>query len=167
MNLVGFHGGIRRGAGGRYGHSSSNSLSTSLFRLFDFRLPFYNLMGNAGKLYFSWSSFTSFDGLSGNTAMIRTSTLTRFIGGKKITTKNKYNVYLVRSSDTVTFLLIIFLIFPLSCFLQNLWEGKRNDNIINCFTFVSSFLRIQGNFPVDYILYFIQYSLIWQKFINW
>jgi len=87
---VGFHGGgPRRDAGGRHDHS--NSLSTSFFGPFGFgfRLPFNGLMENASAAgnFTSFGTFTSFDGTSGNTAVKRTSTSTRFIDGKKITTK--------------------------------------------------------------------------------
>lgn len=91
LNL-GFHGGgPRRGAAGRHGHSTNNSLSTSFFGPFGFgfRLPFDNLMENAGPAgnFTSFGTFTSFDGMSGGSAVKRTSTSTRFIDGKKITTK--------------------------------------------------------------------------------
>ncbi|XP_012214575.1 dnaJ homolog subfamily B member 6-B isoform X1 [Linepithema humile] len=90
-----FHdGGLRRNAGARHGHPTSNSLSTSFFGPFgfDFRLPFDGLMENAGTAgnFTSFGSFASFDGASGGTAVKRTSTSTRFIDGKKITTKKVY-----------------------------------------------------------------------------
>jgi len=46
-------------------------------------------MENAGAAgnFTSFGTFTSFDGTSGGTAVKRTSTSTRFIDGKKITTK--------------------------------------------------------------------------------
>lgn len=91
LNYAGFHGGgSRRGGAGRHGHPANNSLSTSFFGPFGFgfRLPF-DLMDNAGAAanFTSFNTFTSFDGASGGTAMKRTSTSTRFIDGKKITTK--------------------------------------------------------------------------------
>ncbi|KAL6254216.1 hypothetical protein P5V15_014836 [Pogonomyrmex californicus] len=94
--FAGFHGGgSRRGAGGRHGHSTNNSLSTSFFGPFGFgfRLPFDDLMGNAsaaGNFTSFGTSFTSFDGMGGGAAVKRTSTSTRFIDGKKITTKKVY-----------------------------------------------------------------------------
>lgn len=92
LNFAGFHGGGRRRcAEGRPGHSTNNSLSTSFFGPFGFgfRLPFDDLMENAGAAgnFTSFGTFTSFDGMSGGTAVKRTSTSTRFIDGKKITTK--------------------------------------------------------------------------------
>ncbi|KAG5308967.1 DNJ6B protein, partial [Pseudoatta argentina] len=94
-NFAGFHGGgSRRGVGGRHDHSTSNSLSTSFFGPFGFgfRLPFNDLMENAGAAgnFTSFGTFTSFDGTSGGSAVKRTSTSTRFIDGKKITTKKVY-----------------------------------------------------------------------------
>ncbi|XP_071650918.1 dnaJ homolog subfamily B member 6 isoform X2 [Temnothorax longispinosus] len=93
--FAGFHGGgPRRNAGGRHGHSANNSLSTSFFGPFGFgfRLPFNDLMENAGTAgnFASFGTFTSFDGMSGGTAVKRTSTSTRFIDGKKITTKKVF-----------------------------------------------------------------------------
>ncbi|KAL0100612.1 hypothetical protein PUN28_019187 [Cardiocondyla obscurior] len=93
--FAGFHGGgPRRNVGGRHGHSANNSLSTSFFGPFEFglRLPFNNLMENATNpgSFTSFNSFTSFDGMSGGAAVKRTSTSTRFIDGKKITTKKVY-----------------------------------------------------------------------------
>ncbi|XP_039308289.1 dnaJ homolog subfamily B member 6-B isoform X1 [Solenopsis invicta] len=92
--FAGFHGGGRRGTGGRHGHSANNSLSTSFLGPFGFgfRFPFDDLMGNpsvAGN-FTSFGSVTSFDGMSGGGAVKRTSTSTRFIDGKKITTKKVY-----------------------------------------------------------------------------
>ncbi|KAL6436291.1 hypothetical protein ACFW04_004684 [Cataglyphis niger] len=91
--FAGFHG-PRRGGTGRHGHPTSNSLSTSFFGPFGFgfRLPFDNLMENAGGAgnFTSFGTFTSFDGASGGAAVKRTSTSTRFIDGKKITTKKVY-----------------------------------------------------------------------------
>ncbi|XP_032678470.1 dnaJ homolog subfamily B member 6-like isoform X2 [Odontomachus brunneus] len=91
----GFHGGSsRRGGANRHNYSTSNSLSTSFFGPFGFgfRLPFDDLLENAGAPtnFTSFGTFTSFDGMSGGTSMKRTSTSTRFIDGKKITTKKVY-----------------------------------------------------------------------------
>ncbi|GAB1864740.1 DnaJ-like protein subfamily B member 6 [Camponotus japonicus] len=93
--FAGFHGSSRRGPTGRHGHPASNSLSTSFFGPFGFgfRLPFDNLMentGGAGANFTSFNTFTSFDGASGGSAVKRTSTSTRFINGKKITTKKVF-----------------------------------------------------------------------------
>ncbi|XP_011265016.1 dnaJ homolog subfamily B member 6-B isoform X1 [Camponotus floridanus] len=93
--FAGFHGSSRRGPTGRHGHPASNSLSTSFFGPFGFgfRLPFDNLMENtgaAGANFTSFNTFTSFDGASGGAAVKRTSTSTRFINGKKITTKKVF-----------------------------------------------------------------------------
>ncbi|XP_018059037.1 PREDICTED: dnaJ homolog subfamily B member 6-like isoform X2 [Atta colombica] len=92
--FAGFHGGGSRRGVGRHDHSTSNSLSTSFFGPFGFgfRLPFNDLMENAGAAgnFTSFGTFTSFDGTSGGTAVKRTSTSTRFIDGKKITTKKVY-----------------------------------------------------------------------------
>ncbi|KAH0951983.1 hypothetical protein HN011_005166 [Eciton burchellii] len=92
--LAGFHGGSsRRNPTGRHGHSANNSLSTSFFGPFGFgfRLPF-DLMDNAGATgnFTSFNTFSSFDGASSGSAMKHTSTSTRFIDGKKITTKKVY-----------------------------------------------------------------------------
>lgn len=90
-NLAGLHGCSRRGATGRHGHSTNNSLSTSFFAPFgfSFRLPFDDLVENtsAAGNFTSFGTFTSFAGASGGAAVKRTSTSTRFIDGKKITTK--------------------------------------------------------------------------------
>ncbi|XP_018404470.1 PREDICTED: dnaJ homolog subfamily B member 6-like isoform X2 [Cyphomyrmex costatus] len=90
--FAGFHGGGSRR--GRHDHSTSNSLSTSFFGPFGFgfRLPFNDLMENAGAAgnFTSFGTFTSFDGTSDSSAIKRTSTSTRFIDGKKITTKKVY-----------------------------------------------------------------------------
>ncbi|XP_072752013.1 dnaJ homolog subfamily B member 6-B isoform X2 [Anoplolepis gracilipes] len=94
-DLFGFHGSSRRGTD-RHGHPTSNlsSLSTSFFGPFGFgfRLPFDNLMENASAAgnFTSFGTFASFDGASGGSAVKRTSTSTRFIDGKKITTKKVY-----------------------------------------------------------------------------
>ncbi|CAL1687745.1 unnamed protein product [Lasius platythorax] len=92
--FAGFHGCSRRGASGRHGHPTNNSLSTSFFGPFGFgfRLPFDNLMENTSTTgnFTSFGTFTSFDGASGGAAMKRTSTSTRFIDGKKITTKKVF-----------------------------------------------------------------------------
>lgn len=57
----------------------------------------------AGANFTSFNTFTSFDGASGGAAVKRTSTSTRFINGKKITTK-KYVWY-------CEFLMMILLFF--------------------------------------------------------
>ncbi|XP_014488462.1 PREDICTED: dnaJ homolog subfamily B member 6-like isoform X2 [Dinoponera quadriceps] len=91
----GFHGsGPRRGGANRHNYSTNNSLSTSFFGPFGFgfRLPFDDLLESAGTPtnFTSFGTFTSFDGMSGGTSMKRTSTSTRFINGKKITTKKVF-----------------------------------------------------------------------------
>lgn len=92
LNPAGFHGGCsRRGAANRHNHSTNNSLSTSFFGPFGigFRLPFDDLLDNAGTTgnFSSFGTFTSFGGSNAGTATKRTSTSTRFMNGKKITTK--------------------------------------------------------------------------------
>ncbi|KAK2579986.1 hypothetical protein KPH14_012245 [Odynerus spinipes] len=82
-----FGGGARRP--GRNG--SNNTLSTSLFGRLGFRSPFDFLEGGANCGFTSFSTFPSFDGTAGGGAAVkRTSTSTRFINGKKITTKKIY-----------------------------------------------------------------------------
>lgn len=89
---AGFHGGgPRRSGANRHNYSTNNTLSTSFFGPFGlgFRLPFDDLLENAAAPtnFTSFGTFTSFDGMAGGTSMKRTSTSTRFINGKKITTK--------------------------------------------------------------------------------
>ncbi|XP_033209436.1 dnaJ homolog subfamily B member 6-like [Belonocnema kinseyi] len=75
--------------GGRHSHPSNNSLSTSFFSPFA-PFGFGDLIGaggGGGPNFTSFSTFNNFGGPSGGTAMKRTSTSTRFINGKKITTK--------------------------------------------------------------------------------
>ncbi|XP_076236744.1 dnaJ homolog subfamily B member 6-B isoform X1 [Calliopsis andreniformis] len=75
----------------RHSHPSSNSISTSFFGPFGLGFsPFNNLFEGASGNFTSFNTFTSFDGTSGGGAVKRTSTSTRFINGKKITTKKVY-----------------------------------------------------------------------------
>ncbi|XP_053988132.1 dnaJ homolog subfamily B member 6-like isoform X2 [Hylaeus volcanicus] len=81
---VGFH---------RRSHPSSNSISTPFFNPFGIHFsPFTNIFEGGGNTFTSFNSFASFDGTSGGGggAMRRTNTSTRFINGKKITTKKIY-----------------------------------------------------------------------------
>jgi len=75
----------------RHSHPSSNTLSTSLFGPFGFGLGlgFDDMFGNAHGGTAQFTSFsTSFgSGGGGGPAVKRTSTSTRFMNGKKITTK--------------------------------------------------------------------------------
>ncbi|XP_035726512.1 dnaJ homolog subfamily B member 6-like isoform X2 [Vespa mandarinia] len=82
--------GVRRGPGR---NGSNNSLSTSLFGRLGFRSPFDQILqGSADCNFTSFSTFPGFDGTTGGSraAIKRTSTSTRFINGKKITTKKIY-----------------------------------------------------------------------------
>ncbi|XP_054007240.1 dnaJ homolog subfamily B member 6 isoform X2 [Hylaeus anthracinus] len=81
---VGFH---------RRSHPSSNSISTPFFNPFGIHFsPFTNIFEGGGNTFTSFNSFASFDGTSGGGggAVRRTNTSTRFINGKKITTKKIY-----------------------------------------------------------------------------
>lgn len=79
--------GAHRGSN-RHSHPSSNSISTSFFGPLGFGFsPFNNLFEGATGNFTSFNTFASFDGSSGGGAVKRTSTSTRFINGKKITTK--------------------------------------------------------------------------------
>ncbi|KAL2713162.1 dnaJ subfamily B member 6 isoform X1, partial [Vespula squamosa] len=82
--------GVRRGSSR---NGSNNSLSTSLFGRLGFRSPFDDVLEGAADCNFtSFSTFPGFDGTTGGggAAIKRTSTSTRFINGKKITTKKIY-----------------------------------------------------------------------------
>ncbi|XP_051176548.1 dnaJ homolog subfamily B member 6 isoform X2 [Leptopilina boulardi] len=75
--------------GSRHSHSSNNSLSTSFFSPFA-PFNFGNLIGNGGGgggNFTTFNSVNTFSGPSSGSSMKRTSTSTRFINGKKITTK--------------------------------------------------------------------------------
>lgn len=75
--------------GSRHSHSSNNSLSTpffSPFAPFDFG-GFISNGGGGGGNFTSFNSINTFSGPSTGSSMKRTSTSTRFINGKKITTK--------------------------------------------------------------------------------
>ncbi|XP_033337321.2 uncharacterized protein LOC117226767 isoform X1 [Megalopta genalis] len=90
-----FNGGFHR-----HSHPSSNSISTSLFTTFGPGFLPYNVFeGASGPIkYTSFDTFTNFDtsragsggGGGGGGAVKRTSTSTRFINGKKITTQKVY-----------------------------------------------------------------------------
>ncbi|XP_043670810.1 dnaJ homolog subfamily B member 6-like isoform X1 [Vespula pensylvanica] len=80
--------GVRRGPGR---NGSNNSLNTSLFGRLGFHSPFDDVFEGATYCnYTSFGTFTGFDGTTGGGAAIKTSTSTRFINGKKITTKKIY-----------------------------------------------------------------------------
>ncbi|KAF7396669.1 hypothetical protein HZH66_007531 [Vespula vulgaris] len=78
---------VRRGPGR---NGSNNSLNTSLFGHLGFHSPFDDVF--EGATYCNYTSFGTFPGFDGTTggAAIKTSTSTRFINGKKITTKKIY-----------------------------------------------------------------------------
>ncbi|CAK9817857.1 DnaJ homolog subfamily B member 6-B [Anthophora plagiata] len=79
--------GAHRGSN-RHSHPSGNSISTSFFGPLGFGFsPFNNLFEGATGNFTSFNTFASFDGSSGGSAVKRTNTSTRFINGKKITTK--------------------------------------------------------------------------------
>ncbi|XP_033355482.1 dnaJ homolog subfamily B member 6-B isoform X1 [Bombus vosnesenskii] len=85
--------GVRLGPN-RHSHPSSNSISTSFFgplgvSHFGFS-PFNNLFEGSSGNFTSFNAFTTFGGASGGGAVKRTSTSTRFINGKKITTKKVF-----------------------------------------------------------------------------
>ncbi|XP_017892973.1 dnaJ homolog subfamily B member 6-like isoform X2 [Ceratina calcarata] len=74
--------------GSRHSHPTSNSISTSFFSPFGFGFsPFNNLFEGASGNFTSFNTFTSFGGSNVGGAVRRTSTSTRFINGKKITTE--------------------------------------------------------------------------------
>ncbi|XP_043494356.1 dnaJ homolog subfamily B member 6-like isoform X3 [Polistes fuscatus] len=76
----------RRGQGSI---GTNNSLSTSLFGRLGIHSPFYNPL--SGMEFTEFNSFPSFDVTASHGAAVkRTSTSTRFINGKKITTKKIY-----------------------------------------------------------------------------
>ncbi|KAI4479859.1 PREDICTED: dnaJ homolog subfamily B member 6-like [Polistes canadensis] len=76
----------RRGQGSI---GTNNSLSTSLFGRLGIHSPFYNPL--SGMEFTEFNSFPSFDVTTSHGAAVkRTSTSTRFINGKKITTKKIY-----------------------------------------------------------------------------
>ncbi|XP_020300749.1 dnaJ homolog subfamily B member 6-like isoform X1 [Pseudomyrmex gracilis] len=82
-----FGGSSRRDPGGRH----SNSLSTSIFGPFGFDYQFRNILPfDNGGFTGNFTSFNSIDGFGSGAAVKRTSTSTRFIDGKKITTKKVY-----------------------------------------------------------------------------
>ncbi|XP_076631360.1 uncharacterized protein LOC143346776 isoform X2 [Colletes latitarsis] len=82
----------------RHSHPSINSISPSFFSPLGLHFsPFNNLFEGASGNFASFNTFTSFDGTSGGGSggggggtVKRTSTSTRFINGKKITTKKVY-----------------------------------------------------------------------------
>ncbi|CAL7942560.1 unnamed protein product [Xylocopa violacea] len=77
--------GIRRGSG-RHSHPNSNSISTSFLGPLGFGFSRFNNLFEGGS-----GNFTSFNTFTtGGGAMKRTSTSTRFINGKKITTKKVF-----------------------------------------------------------------------------
>ncbi|KAF7399697.1 hypothetical protein HZH68_008289 [Vespula germanica] len=79
---------VRRGPGR---NGSNNSLNTSLFGRLGFHSPFDDVFEGATYCnYTSFGTFPGFDGTTGGGAAIKTSTSTRFINGKKITTKKIY-----------------------------------------------------------------------------
>ncbi|CAD1477441.1 unnamed protein product, partial [Heterotrigona itama] len=82
--------GVRFGSN-RHSHPSSNSISTSFFGPIGVShhgfSPFNNLFEGSSRNFTSFNTYASFGGTSGGGAMKRTSTSTRFINGKKITTK--------------------------------------------------------------------------------
>ncbi|PBC30180.1 dnaJ homolog subfamily B member 3 isoform X3 [Apis florea] len=85
--------GVRLGSQ-RHSHPSSNSISTSFFgplgvSHFGFS-PLNEFFEGTSGNFTSFNAFTSFGGTSGGGAVKRTSTSTRFINGKKITTKKVY-----------------------------------------------------------------------------
>ncbi|KAK9301818.1 hypothetical protein QLX08_006006 [Tetragonisca angustula] len=85
--------GVRFGSN-RHSHPSSNSISTSFFgplgvSHFGFS-PFNNLFEGSSGNFTSFNTYASFGGTSGGGAVKRTSTSTRFINGKKITTKKVF-----------------------------------------------------------------------------
>ncbi|XP_076758100.1 dnaJ homolog subfamily B member 6-B isoform X3 [Xylocopa sonorina] len=82
--------GIRRGSG-RHSHPSSNSISTSFLGPLGFGFsPFSNLFEGGSGNFTSFNTFTTIGGNPGGGAVKRTSTSTRFINGKKITTKKVF-----------------------------------------------------------------------------
>lgn len=90
--FAGLHGNSR---GSRHSHPV-NTLSTSFFGPFGIfnsssLSPFGDFFGGNGmNNCTSFASFSNFDGPSGHAEMKRTSTSTRFINGKKITTKKVF-----------------------------------------------------------------------------
>ncbi|KAK1116453.1 hypothetical protein K0M31_019041 [Melipona bicolor] len=86
--------GVRFGSN-RHSHPSSNSISTSFFgplgvSHFGFS-PFNNLFEGSSGNFTSFNTYASFGGTSGGGGAVkRTSTSTRFINGKKITTKKVF-----------------------------------------------------------------------------
>lgn len=88
-NLTGT--GARRGSN-RHSHPSSNSISTSFFGPLGFGgfSQFNNLFEGVSGNFTSFNTFTAFDGNNGGGSLKRTSTSTRFINGKKITTKKVF-----------------------------------------------------------------------------
>ncbi|XP_015437475.1 PREDICTED: dnaJ homolog subfamily B member 6-like isoform X2 [Dufourea novaeangliae] len=83
----------------RHSHPSSNSISTSFLDPFGIGFsPFNNLFEGAPGHFTSFNTFTTFGGTSGSGgggfggggAVKKTSTSTRFINGKKITTKKVF-----------------------------------------------------------------------------
>ncbi|XP_043517089.1 dnaJ homolog subfamily B member 6-like isoform X2 [Frieseomelitta varia] len=85
--------GIRFGSN-RHSHPSSNSISTSFFgplgvSHFGFS-PFNNLFEGSSGNFTSFNTYASYGGSSVGGAVKRTSTSTRFINGKKITTKKVF-----------------------------------------------------------------------------
>ncbi|XP_017756249.1 PREDICTED: dnaJ homolog subfamily B member 6-like isoform X1 [Eufriesea mexicana] len=82
------------GGSTRHSHPSSNSISTSFFgplgvTHFGFS-PLNNFYEGTSGNFTSINAFASFGGSSGGGAVKRTSTSTRFINGKKITTQKIY-----------------------------------------------------------------------------
>ncbi|XP_076300475.1 dnaJ homolog subfamily B member 6 isoform X3 [Lasioglossum baleicum] len=89
--------GVLNGGFHRHSHPSSNSISTSFFTPFGLGFsPFNVFEGASGPINFtSFDAFTNFDssrggGGGGGGAVKKTSTSTRFINGKKITTKKVF-----------------------------------------------------------------------------
>ncbi|XP_012255664.1 dnaJ homolog subfamily B member 6-like isoform X2 [Athalia rosae] len=88
--FAGFHGGGTRRGLNRHSHPSNNSLSAPIFGPLglSFGPQLHDMLGSRDGSFTSFSSFNSnFGGPSGGTAVKRTSTSTRFLNGKKITTK--------------------------------------------------------------------------------
>ncbi|XP_046751226.1 dnaJ homolog subfamily B member 6 isoform X1 [Diprion similis] len=88
--FAGFHGGGTRRGLNRHSHPSNNSLSAPFFGPLGLSLGphLQDVLGARDGSFTSFSTFnSSFGGPSGGAAVKRTSTSTRFINGKKITTK--------------------------------------------------------------------------------
>ncbi|XP_046434235.1 dnaJ homolog subfamily B member 6 isoform X3 [Neodiprion virginianus] len=88
--FAGFHGGGTRRGLNRHSHPSNNSLSAPFFGPLGLSLGphLQDVLGARDGSFTSFSTFnSSFGGPSSGAAVKRTSTSTRFINGKKITTK--------------------------------------------------------------------------------